>query len=75
MTKRKFYRTVVEVEILSENPLEDATDLQAISYEITQGDCSGHVTVISEQAVSGRVMAKLLQNQGSDPGFFQLEAL
>lgn len=79
---RKFYRSVVTVEILSEEPFAfDDSDgngvscpkLDAISTAITSGDCSGAVDVkVHNQAVSGKQMAKLLEKQGSDPGFFRL---
>ena len=55
MTKRKFYRTVVQVEILSEEPFGFADGeseqsnlmLDNISEAITSGPCVGAVKVLS----------------------------
>jgi hypothetical protein len=38
-----FYRTVLKVEVLSEEPLDNVDDLSAVAYAITDGDCSGSV--------------------------------
>lgn len=71
MTTRKFHKTVVQVEILSEEPIE-ITDLNSIHYNITEGDWSGVVKVKSSKELTGKQAATALLNQGSDPGFFRL---
>jgi hypothetical protein len=72
-SKRKFYRTVYTVEVLSEDPLEADLSLEDITYEITTGNCSGKrgCTIFNEE-VDGPTMAKLLRKQDSDPNFFLL---
>lgn len=71
-SKRKFYRTVLQVEILSEAPFAFET-LQDVAYQITDGPCSGDITEIAWNEVkTGPEMAELLQAQRSDPEFFQL---
>lgn len=76
-SKRRFYRTVVSVEILSEEPYvenpEVEEDLVMIHNDITNGDCSGRVTWGESQEVDGPTMARLLQEQASDPEFFRLD--
>jgi len=73
MTKRKFYRTVVQIEILSEEPYE-GSDLASIMYDITEGHCSGEVENIARnEEKNGKEMADLLIAQRSDPEFFQLD--
>lgn len=75
-SKRRFYRTVVSVEILSEEPYlepSEADDLATISYDIGMGDCSGRVVWGESQEVDGPTMARLLQEQASDPEFFGLD--
>ena len=72
MTERKFYRTVVEIEILSEEPYSNE-NLSQIAYDITEGDCSGAYGVVNSETVDGKTMAEMLLNQGSDPGFFMLD--
>lgn len=71
---KKFYKTIIQIEVLSEHPLDDAysNDLDAISYAITEGDCSGKIETIRQQELTGKMMAKALAAQGSDPSFFGL---
>jgi hypothetical protein len=66
-----FYKTVVEVTILSEEPY-DIIDLDQIHYDITFGDCSGQCNIKSSEEVSAEEMKKLLKTQGSDPSFMGL---
>lgn len=71
--KQKYYRTVIEVEVLSEEPVDFDT-LADVAHEIVEGDCSGQWhTKVDNQEVDGPEMAKLLIAQGSDPGFFNLD--
>lgn len=71
-SKRKFYRCVYKIEILSEEPIREDLDLQQINYIITEGECSGVVEAGEEQEVDGPAMAKMLMEQQSDPSFFGL---
>lgn len=71
-SKRKFYRTVIEVEVLSEEAV-DFGDLAAVHYAITDGECSGQWSVTHSEPVCGPTMAKLLKEQGSDPSYFRLD--
>lgn len=72
-TKKKLYRNVFVVEVLSEEPLPDGMSLQDIDYEITDGHCSGAITTKHyNQEVTGRKAAKMVMAQGTDPEFFQM---
>ena len=72
MTKRKFYRTTIQIEILSEEPYTSVS-LEDINYDITDGHCSGELKdVVRNEEKSGKEMAALLMAQRSDPEFFQL---
>lgn len=71
-----YYRTVVQVEVLSETPFEDQFPHENLTYiarEIYDGDCSGRVEVMQSDELNGVAMAKALIAQGSDPGFFGLD--
>ena len=73
---KKYYRTVYQVEVLSEEKFDDGggMSLTDIDEAITNGDCSGRVTtIVDNQVVSGEEMVKLLKAQGSDSEFFQLD--
>lgn len=72
MSTRKFFKTVVEVEVLSEDEPAQFDTLSDLYYHITEGHCSGTHEVKSSEEVSAKVMAKLLKKQGSDPEFFRL---
>lgn len=72
MSKRTFYKTTVTVEVLHEEPL-DFDNLEDLHYMITDGECSGKFEVTDFVAMNGKNMAKALQEQGSDPEFFQLD--
>jgi hypothetical protein len=83
MTKRKFYRAKVTIDILSAEPFKfDFSDgngqtnpeLNQISEGITSGHWSGNIDTKIMAPISGKKMAKLLKEQGSDPGFFSLTA-
>ena len=67
-----YHRTVLRVEVLSQEPLGDMS-LERIAEEITTGDYSGRVSTVYAIEVSGPTMASLLTEQGSDPEFFGLD--
>lgn len=69
----KYYKTIVTVEVLSEEPIPNWTDLENLNYQITYGDWSGEVNIGTSEEVDAKTIAKLLINQGSDPGFFNLD--
>jgi hypothetical protein len=73
MSARRYYRTLFQVEVLSEDTSFTDTDLDAMHEAITTGDCSGVVRVEFVEEVDGPAMARLLLSQGSDPEFFQLD--
>ena len=68
---RAFYRTVVQIEVLSEHPI-DFENLRELIYMVTEGDCSGNYDITEHEIVDGKRMAQLLLGHGSDPSFFHL---
>ena len=72
-TERKFYKTVIRVEVLSEDyPISEDLSLAEIHHAITEGDCSGVCAFDPPRQLTGAEAAEELMEQGSDPGFFQL---
>lgn len=69
----KYYRNVIQVEILSDEPCwtdDNLTDLSEVQYQILYGHSSGQVTVVTRnEQVSEERMARLLKDQGRDPSF------
>jgi hypothetical protein len=72
MAKRKFFKTVVKVTVLSEDIPAVWRDLADLHYLITDGSCSGRIDTGNPQSISARRAADELFKQGSDPSFFQL---
>jgi len=74
-TTRRFHRTVLEVEVLSEEPYPVQTkELDDIAYDITEGHFNGNVEVTTVEVIDGATAATMLIRSGSDPGFFGLDA-
>jgi len=73
MTKRKFYKTTIKAEVLSEEPIPDTMSLEDIARESIEGDYSFIYDRKKEQLLNGNEVAKALRKQSSDPGFFRLD--
>lgn len=72
MADKHFYRTIVEIEILSEEP-QRFDSLREIDYEITDGHSSGTWAIKSQVEITPAEMAQLLIAQGSDTSFLGLD--
>jgi len=72
-SERTFYKTIVQFEILSEEPVEQV-DLETMHYQVTEGHWSGRFLETTEEVLDGPAAAKALQAQGSDPEFFNLNS-
>lgn len=73
LSARTFHRNVFWVEILSEEPLPDVS-LRKLMAACEDGPYSGDSGHTLTEEIDGRKAARLLQKQGSDPGFFRLTA-
>jgi len=74
MSERKFYKTTIHVEIVSEEPFSDGEELQDIVRScITGGNSFKWDFVRNSEPIDGQYAASMLMDQGSDPGFFQLD--
>jgi hypothetical protein len=67
----KYYKTVVKVEILSEETPWDG-NLSMLYDDITTGDCSGHQSR-TQFEISKWSMIRECSKQGTDPSFFSIE--
>jgi len=68
---RRFHKTIILVEVLSED-FYDFINLEGTHYDITEGQCSGRVQVLSQFTMNTKQVKEALVEQGSDPSFFQL---
>lgn len=71
MTSRKFFKTIVKVTVLSEEPIHEM-ELNELHYAITEGGMSGEVEYGFQNKLNGKQAAMELLAQGSDPSFFRL---
>jgi hypothetical protein len=72
-SKRKFYRTVIQVVVLSETPYSK-TDLAQIAEDCDEGNQVGTTTIISDsEEMDAKTTVVLLKEAGSEPGFFALD--
>jgi hypothetical protein len=74
MTKKKvLYRSVIEIEVLSEDPIPEDMSLNDIEDECNTGSFSGvHDKKIMNQKLVGLDAVKATLKQGSSPDFFQM---
>lgn len=69
MSDRKYYRTFIIVDVLSDEPIPEYATLEGIATML-DGDYSGAVHIAESQEVSREEMHNLLISQHSDPDFF-----
>ena len=74
MANRRFYRSIVHFEVLSEEPIPSFVDLAYIATEASEGRYVGRFLRTEEIPLNGAAMAEALSAAGSDPGFFELDA-
>jgi hypothetical protein len=72
MTTRKFYKTVITIEVLSEE-VYAFDSLEQTAYDIQDGDFSGKIEVVKSEELNGEQVVKALDNQGSASEFFMLD--
>ena len=72
MTDRKFYKTVISIEVLSEEPIPGDMELDSIVKECRDGCYSMRPLKHTVTKINGRQAANALKRQGSDPDFFRL---
>lgn len=70
-SERVFYKTKFSFEVLSEAPIYDG-ELTDILHDCIHGDFSMGAVKREQQELDGPAAAKALEDQGSDPEFFQL---
>ena len=72
--KKIIYRSVIQIEVLSSEPIPDNWKINDIVDEYTDGQYSGvHEFKIKDKPVKGKKAVALILNQGSDPGFFFMD--
>ena len=70
---RKFFRTVFQIEVISEDPLANDWGITQLRHQILDGDATGSVDCIRHRQVSPKLAAQLAISQGTDPEFLFLD--
>jgi hypothetical protein len=70
--KKTIYRTIVTIEVLSPEP-DIHTSLTDIADEMDNGEYSGAVSFGKPKPIKGKVAARTILAQGSDPEFFGMD--
>jgi hypothetical protein len=80
MSKKNVYKTVLQITVLSEGPLQigsnddsDPFDLVEINYAITEGSCLGDVEQVSSELVPSEKVEAACLELGNDGAFFNDE--
>ena len=69
---KRFYKTRIMVEVLSEDEPVITNNLRDIAHEIWMGDWSGKVEILGSRELDSQECALELMGHGSDPEFFNL---
>ncbi len=72
MSKRKFYKKIVILEFLSEEPMPDFYNIGQMVFEAEQGENSMRTISEKDSVLNAKEAAKALIQQDSDPDFFRL---
>ena len=76
MSKKKLYKSVLRVEILSEEPYPESVNLEDVNYDITEGHHSGVLNWESHSVeLIGVDAVEEVRKQGTDLEFFQLDEM
>lgn len=75
MTKKKvLYRSVIQIEVLSEEPIPEDMSIDDIEEECNSGSYSGvHDWKVRNEKIEGLDAVKATQAQGSSIDFFQMD--
>jgi len=75
MKKKILYRSVFQIEVLSEEPIPEDMNIDEIQEECNNGSYSGvHDWKVRNKEVVGKRAVNMVVNQGSDPEFFQMDS-
>jgi len=72
--KKQIYRSVIRLEVLSDEPIPEDISLASIADQCDNGDYSGmSAWKVVNTPVKGKQAVKLIEAQGSDPEFFGMD--
>ena len=71
---KKIYRTVIQYEILSEEPIELGMPLSEYEVACMVGECSGRMleSTVANEVLEGKKAVKQIESNGTSLEFFQM---
>jgi hypothetical protein len=74
MAKKKIYRTVIHMTVLSEEPLPEGISIEEIEANCSDGDFCGKTDYLKiNEVLEGREAAVAIGDTGYDPEVFQMD--
>ena len=73
MTTRKFFKTTITFEVLTQEPIPDGMLLESIIANTIHGDYVGKQPTFETKELNGEQTVEELMESGSEPDFFQLD--
>lgn len=73
MTERKFYKRVVQVTVISDEPFASGENRYIVRCLLNDGPDVGSFETVSEAVLDGKQAVEELLNVGSDSTFFELD--
>jgi hypothetical protein len=70
---KKFYRTTIVYEVLSEEPITSVESLENILFNASEGSYVGQEKARKEVKLTPKKTVSELYRFGSEPGFFRLD--
>jgi len=71
---KNIHRTVYLVEVFSDEEIPAGTPLMQVAKSIDDGDNIGRVRQVSSEPINAEEAARIMEDAGMDPGFFQMDA-
>lgn len=72
--KKTIYKTVIQIELLSEYPIDSSSDMSALINEAETGDLSMRtIDKVSNKPIKGKKAIEALAEHGTDLAFFMMD--
>ena len=71
--QKKIYKTIITIEVLSEEPIPSDMQVEDVIYEGNEGDYSIFVSEGKPKELIGYDAVKAIHKQGSDTDFFGMD--
>jgi hypothetical protein len=71
---KKLYKSILKVEVLSDEPIHENASLESVQEAIEYGPSSGKISWdVRNNEISGETAVKECEKHGTDPDFFMMD--